>query len=111
MELFGNFAKFYQTEILSTKDMQSSMVINVGQRGEIVIPKKMREELGIRVGGEVHITKTEDGLTIRPKASMEEMMKRWARIAKENGIDMSNYNSDDAYDEEMEDQQENVRRY
>jgi AbrB family looped-hinge helix DNA binding protein len=113
MGLFGNFTKIYQIEILSRKDMQPFMIeVNVGQRGEIVIPKKAREALGIGMGGRIRLHVKESSAELFPVE--ENVADRWKRLAEEYGRQSKGkitYDSDAAYDEMMEDQQENVRRY
>ena len=39
--------------------------MRISQRGQVTIPKKLRDEFGLHHNAEVEITPTEDGLLIR----------------------------------------------
>ena len=52
-----------------------SIKIRVGSKGQVVIPKVFRDAYGIKEGGEVVIIPTEEGLIIKKKKSVEEVIK------------------------------------
>ena len=52
-----------------------SIRIRVGPKGQVVIPKVFRDAYGIKEGGEVVIIPTEEGLIIKKKKSVEEVIK------------------------------------
>jgi len=52
-----------------------SIRVKVGPKGQIVIPKVFRDAYGIKEGGDVIVIPTEEGLIIRGKKSVEEIMK------------------------------------
>ncbi len=83
-------------------------VVSISKRGEIVIPKKLRETIGLEAGSSVEITVQDKKLVIEPSESIDTVMDRWEAWAKKYGTDMSDYDSDKAYEEMMEER--NVRR-
>ena len=52
-----------------------SIKVKVGPKGQIVIPKVFRDAYGIKEGGEVIVIPTEEGLIIKRKKSVEEIIK------------------------------------
>lgn len=52
--------------------------VKVGPKGQVVIPKVLREAYSIKEGGYVIIEPLEDGLMLRGAESPEEMIK-WVR--------------------------------
>lgn len=46
------------------------MTHRVGPKGQVVIPKGMRDRLGISPGSEVVFTQTPDGVLVRPAAGL-----------------------------------------
>lgn len=69
---------------MNDSPLQSSMItLNVGQKGEIVIPKKIRETIGIVAGGTVKMTM--QGKTIEIKTAADDPIERMRqRAAKYN---------------------------
>lgn len=55
----------------------------VTRKGQITIPKPIREELGIEPGDEVDITQTSDGILIR-KDSNRRRIERWQGVIETN---------------------------
>ena len=41
-------------------------VVNVSQKGQILIPKALREKYGVKSGSKVQILETRNGLVIKP---------------------------------------------
>lgn len=52
-----------------------SIKVKVGPKGQIVIPKVFRDAYGIKEGGEAIIIPTEDGLVIKKKKSVDEILE------------------------------------
>ena len=46
------------------------MTHRVGPKGQVVIPKHMRDRLGIAPGADVVFTETPDGVLVRPAAGL-----------------------------------------
>ncbi len=82
--------------------MKTRMTINVGQRGEIVIPKAVREALGIRTGGEVDVILKEGRAEII--VAKDDIMEEWDRISKISKLKLDHFDANKSYDEMMEDQ-------
>ncbi len=60
--------------------MSFTIIRKVGKRGEIVLPKPIREALGLTPGREVNITLEEDEVRIRHRSSLKrtkELIKQW----------------------------------
>lgn len=49
------------------------MTYRVGPKGQVVLPKRIREQLGIRPGDEVHVERDGDGVVIRPASGGEDL--------------------------------------
>lgn len=50
--------------------------VKVGEKGQILIPKILREKYGIQEGKQIAIEPTEEGILIRGRPSPEELMSR-----------------------------------
>lgn len=72
--------------------------VKVGQKGQIVIPKAVRQISGIAVGMKVNVI-VEDGNVLIKKPPVD-IVKVFERIAKA-GKSVKDYDSDKAYDEMM----------
>ena len=46
-------------------DTHSETIVRISQRGQVTIPKKLRDQFGLHHNAEVEITPTESGLLIR----------------------------------------------
>jgi AbrB family looped-hinge helix DNA binding protein len=66
------------------------MHLKMSARGEIVIPKKIREYLGLSPQKSVVLEIKDDSVLLRPSAD-EELMKRWEARAKRLNIDTSHW--------------------
>lgn len=53
----------------------------VTEKGQVTIPKAIREELGIQPGDEVTFEKTEEGYVVR-KAVDESRFEKWRGVAE-----------------------------
>ncbi|MDI6640408.1 MAG: AbrB/MazE/SpoVT family DNA-binding domain-containing protein [Methanocellales archaeon] len=58
----------------------------VGSRGQIVIPKIVRENLGMIEGSGIIIEMVDD--EIRIKSTKRDILSRWSRIADDEGMDV-----------------------
>lgn len=56
----------------------ASMTHRVGPKGQVVIPKELRDELGILPGDLVDFDRAEDGVVVRRVPSSRELMGRFA---------------------------------
>lgn len=54
------------------------MTYRVGPKGQVVLPKALRDELGIRPGDEVDITRQDDGLVVRRARCGSRLFRRLA---------------------------------
>ena len=71
------------------------MEVHVGQRGEIVIPKSLRERFDIRPSSVLNIRVGLEGIELAPKKTKdlrEDLEQRWARMAIH---DLSTWNLSD----------------
>lgn len=56
------------------------MTYRVGPKGQVVLPKALRDELGIRPGDEVDVTRQDDGLVVRRATSGSRLFQRLADV-------------------------------
>lgn len=49
------------------------MTHKVGPKGQVVIPKDLRDELGITPGSEVNFIRHENGVVVRPSSSIKHL--------------------------------------
>ncbi len=63
---------WYATVILD------GMTYRVGPKGQVVLPKALRDELGIRPGDEVDVDKQGDGLLVRRARTGSRLFRRLA---------------------------------
>ncbi|MDO8481261.1 MAG: AbrB/MazE/SpoVT family DNA-binding domain-containing protein [Nanoarchaeota archaeon] len=65
------------------------MIVNVSSKGQIVLPKSLREELGINTGDHLAVTGTKEGIVLSKlqefEALCERLRKGAAPIIKKNG--------------------------
>jgi len=59
----------------------------VGERGQVTIPKKMRDRLGIRSGEEVEFEEHEDFLVMRKSAASDVMEELRGLVARRGAVD------------------------
>ncbi len=72
----------------------------VGPKGQVVIPKDFREEMGIHSGSKVQFELTEDGIII--KKEDEETEKIFENIAKSGKKITGDIHPHEAYESELE---------
>ncbi len=66
-----------------------SLKLRMGPKGQVVIPKMLRERYGMREGGEVLVELREDGILLRAKPSPDEIITRimkFREIVRKMGI-------------------------
>lgn len=56
------------------------MTYRVGPKGQVVLPKALRDELGIRPGDEVDVTRQDDGLVVRRARPGSRLFRRLAGV-------------------------------
>ena len=57
-----------------------SMTVRVGPKGQVVIPKAVRDRLGIRPGDEVVVTEDERGALVQPVARVRDLRGAFAGL-------------------------------
>jgi AbrB family looped-hinge helix DNA binding protein len=57
-----------------------SMTSRVGPKGQVVIPKAMREQLGIAPGDEVDFTLEEDAVRVEPRRGRPSLRGQFAGL-------------------------------
>ena len=65
-------------------EAMKSKIVRVGKKGVIVIPKDVREALGIHEGSPVEVRLEGDKIIIRKKDLWEEIAKRGVKINAED---------------------------
>ena len=77
------------------------VTVSMSKRGEIVIPKKIRERLGLKRA--VTLSVKNDMIEILPQNSAESISARWERLAKSVNADPKTWIMGDAlYEEEFD---------
>jgi len=62
----------------------------VGERGQITLPKEIRQSLGVTPGSELEVSE-ENGAIVLRKPSLDDVLDKWAHTAE------NPYGSTDAY--------------
>lgn len=73
--------------------------LKLGGRGEVVIPKKIREYVGLSRGKSVLLEV--QGKSILIRAAVEDIVKRWEEFAKQHRVDVSKWTYGDKLYEEV----------
>lgn len=63
------------------------MTYKVGPKGQVVLPKAMRERLGIHPGDEVRFDEGEGEITVRKAESKADVLARLVGSLPETGVD------------------------
>jgi AbrB family looped-hinge helix DNA binding protein len=63
------------------------MTYKVGPKGQVVLPKAMRERLGIHPGDEVRFDEGDGEITVRKAETKAEILSRLTGSLPETGID------------------------
>ena len=61
-----------------------AMDVTLAERGQIVIPKEVRDELGLKAGAKLQIRVVDGRLLIEKKVSLD--LSRWVGRAIEDGL-------------------------
>ncbi|HYU45947.1 MAG TPA: AbrB/MazE/SpoVT family DNA-binding domain-containing protein [Terriglobales bacterium] len=77
------------------------MIAKVDREGRIVVPKKLREKLGLRAGMEIEVAETSDGLTLKP-VTKKSSLTREGRFLVHTGKPIHGYSVSDAVHEDRE---------
>ncbi len=77
--------------------------VKLGDKGQIVIPKAVREYLGLHPRGYAELEVKDKSLEIKP-VSQKDIVKEWREIAKKHGGDLEKMGliyGDKLYEEEF----------
>ena len=66
--------------------IQTGAVVRISERGQITIPKHLRDRFGMNHNVEVEITPTEQGLLIRKRPALEHPVDRVYGILRRNAL-------------------------
>ena len=66
--------------------VQHSSIVRISERGQITIPKHLRERFGMNHNVEVEISPTEQGLLIRKRTAVEHPVDRVAGILGKDAL-------------------------
>src|SRR5271154_2765466 len=61
------------------------MTLKIDKAGRVVLPKPIRDRLGLRAGSDLEIEETPDGVTLKPSAHHPSMVKKqglWVHTGK-----------------------------
>ncbi|MBK9443765.1 MAG: AbrB/MazE/SpoVT family DNA-binding domain-containing protein [Comamonadaceae bacterium] len=61
-----------------------TMEVTLAERGQIVIPKEARDELGLKAGAKLQISVVDGRLVIEKKVSLD--LSRWVGRAVDDGL-------------------------
>lgn len=67
------------------------MTLKIDGAGRVILPKPMRDRLGLRAGSDLEIQETEDGVVLRPAERQAFMTKKeglWVHTGKLLGTDI-----------------------
>ena len=67
------------------------MQLNISQRGEVVIPKKIRDQLGFSRQQKLLLVVNNNEVVLRPARSDEEIIRRWGERARQLNLDVSKW--------------------
>lgn len=71
--------------------MQIEEVVSVSSKGQIVLPKRIRQKLGIEPGKKLLVATSEDNILLRKleDLSLEEISERTSKVIEDEKIDVS----------------------
>ncbi len=75
--------------------------MRISERGQITIPKVLRDQMGLYSTVEVEISATDDGLLIKKRAGADHPVDRVAGILNDAGFDIDTDFDIDEYIEEI----------
>ena len=78
------------------------MTLRIDPAGRIVLPKPVRERLGLRTGTELELSEAADGLLLKPVHQRPSLVQE-GRFLVHRGIPPSRFDSDRAVEEDRED--------
>ena len=61
--------------ILMARAIINGMTLKIDKAGRIVVPKPLRERLGLRAGTEIEVDESADGLTLKPVTEKPTMVR------------------------------------
>ena len=76
----------------------------VGKKGQVTIPKEIREKFGLKEGSKVSFEVKEDEIVIKPEKSGKDFVEEWCSIVKkklDKPIDLRRL-KEEYYEEQVE---------
>lgn len=77
------------------------MQLKMSAKGEIVIPKKVRDQLGLLRERKIFLTVKDNEVILKPIKSDEDIVKKWAERAHRLNVDVSKWVYGDKLYEEV----------
>jgi len=77
------------------------MSLKIDGAGRVILPKPVRDRLGLRAGSDLEILETEDGVMLKPAERQPSMTKKeglWVHTGKLQGTDLLQAVRDDRED-------------
>lgn len=68
----------------------------VDAKGRVVLPKSLRERLGLDPGTEVEIVEEDGAVTVRPARSPDDVIERMERLVEDASANWESRSSDDS---------------
>jgi AbrB family looped-hinge helix DNA binding protein len=78
------------------------MTIKIDKAGRVILPKPVRERLGLRAGSDLEMRETPEGLVLRPTGRRPSLVKK-GRFLVHTGSIPHGYDILNAIDEDRED--------
>ena len=79
-----------------------AMELSIDKFGRVVIPKKLREHLGVGMSMKVEVKETPDGILLKPVRRQSGLMMKDGILILRGGGDNSHINLDTLVDDERE---------
>lgn len=86
------------------------LVKSIQKKGQIVIPKAIREMLGLREGSEVMINLRGEEIIIKKKETIEDFFNEMDKMVEEKGIEVKKIDLDTLYENQLEERHNLVPR-
>lgn len=86
------------------------LVKTIQKRGQIVIPKAIREMLALKEGSEVMINVKGEEIIIKKKGKIEDFFNEMDKVVKEKSIKIEKIDLDALYEEQLEERHKFVPR-
>jgi AbrB family looped-hinge helix DNA binding protein len=83
------------------------MTLKIDKAGRVILPKPVRDRLGLRAGSDIEIEETPDGLVLKPLHHRSAMVRK-GRFLVHNGEIPAGYDIVKAVEDEREDRSRRV---